>query len=208
MELQRGLELELQRGAGSGELGERLRCLEDYSRKNNLIIDGIPEPSGETTETLQSSIQRLFNEKLKLKPEIDNVHRIGSKGNKSDNRPRSVIIRMTKFHHRQECLKSAPKLKGTDIYINEDVCKATLEIRKSKIEELKLKRRQGYIAYFAGTDIVVKKRMQNQQRNGDCDKEDHSEVDKESYDTDTGDLRGKYNDKLRDRSAKKVNRKS
>ena len=105
-------QLELQPGVGSGELGERLRCLEDYSRKNNLIIDGIPEPSGETTETLQSSIQMLFNEKLKLKPEIDNLHRIGSKGNKSDNRPRSVIIRMTKFHHRQECLKSSPKLKG------------------------------------------------------------------------------------------------
>ena len=71
-----------------------------------------------------------------------------------------------------------------------------------------MKRRQGYIANFAGTDIVVKKRMQNQKRNGDCDKEEDSEVDKESYDTDTGDLRGKYNDKLRDRSAKKVNRKS
>ena len=60
-------------------------------QKKNLIIDGIREPSGETTETLQSSIQRLFNEKLKLKPEIDNVNRIGSKGNKSDNRLRSVI---------------------------------------------------------------------------------------------------------------------
>ena len=137
-------------------------------QKKNLIIDGIREPSGETTETVQSSIQRLFNEKLKLKPEIDNVNRIGSKGNKSDNRLRSVIIRMTKFHHHQECLKSAPKLKGTDININEDVCKATLEIRKSKIEELKLKRRQGYIANFAGTDIVGKKSMQSQQTNGDC----------------------------------------
>ena len=101
LEQQKNIEqLKSQRGVGSEELGERLRCL--CHRKNLIIIDGIPEPPGVTTETLQCSIQRLFYEKLKLKTEIDNMHRIGSKGNKRDNRPRSVIIRMTKFHHRQE----------------------------------------------------------------------------------------------------------
>ena len=32
----------------------------------------------------------------------------------------------------------------------------TLEIRKSKVEELKEKRRQGFLAYFSGCRLVVK----------------------------------------------------
>lgn len=73
---------------------------------------------------------------------------------------------MSKVSHRQECLKSASKLKGTDIYLNEDVCKATLDIRRGKLDELKLKRRQGFIAYFSGTNIIVKERREYKQENG------------------------------------------
>ena len=46
------------------------------------------------------------------------------------------------------CLKSAPKLKGTKIFINEDLSRATLDIRRRKLDELKERRAQGYIAYF------------------------------------------------------------
>ena len=55
-------------------------------------------------------------------------------------------------------LRKAPKLKGTNIFINEDVCKATMEIRKTKLKELKEKREQGFIAYFSGADLITKER--------------------------------------------------
>ena len=57
--------------------------------------------------------------------------------------------------------KSVPKLKGTNIYVNEDVCKATLDIRKSKMGELKERKSQGYITYFSGSKLITKNRYEN-----------------------------------------------
>ena len=45
---------------------------------------------------------------------------------------------------------------GTDIYLNEDVSKATMEIRKAKLQELCDKIRQGLIAFFSVTTPVTK----------------------------------------------------
>ena len=104
---------------------------------------------------------KLLKEKLDFSPEIDVVHRMGKQ---LDNKPRPVIVRLRTFREKQECLKLSPKLKGTNIYINEDISKATLDIRKTKLRELKEKRQQGFIAYFSGTELIVKPRKNSSQK--------------------------------------------
>ena len=56
------------------------------------------------------------------------------------------------------CFKASKELKGTYIYLSEDVSKATLDIRKQKLGALKEKRDQGLIAYFSGVEIISKPR--------------------------------------------------
>ena len=90
-----------------------------------------------------------------MTPEIDVVHRVGRAVSE---RPRAVIVKLKTFKVRQECLKRSPSLKGTNIYINEDISKATHEIRKIKMKEMKEKRQQGLIAYFSGADLITKER--------------------------------------------------
>ena len=46
----------------------------------------------------------------------------------------------------------------------EDISKATLDIRKIKLNELKEKQQQGFIAYFSGTELVVKPRKNSSQQ--------------------------------------------
>ena len=140
------------------ELSDRVRSLEDYSRRNNVIIEGMAEQSDENSETLQVSVQNLLNDKLDMTPEIDVVHRVGRAVSE---RPRAVIVKLKTFKVRQECLKRSPRLKGTNIYINEDISKATHEIRKTKMKEMKEKRQQGLIAYFSGADLITKERGQS-----------------------------------------------
>jgi hypothetical protein len=94
--------------------------------------------------------------KLQVEVQLDGANRVGSSGTRD--RPRPIIVRFRTFTDRQKCMKATSKLKGSNIYINEDVSKATSEIRKAKMDELKEKRRQGYIAYFSGVDIVCKPR--------------------------------------------------
>ena len=138
-------------------IAERVRKLEDYSRRNNIIIDGIPERKDENEEVLLRDVNNLVSNKLDIEMDIDVCHRLGNK-NISSNRPRPTIVRLASHSQRDKCLKSSHKLKGTNIFINEDVSKTTHEIRKSKLDLLKEKRRQGFKAYFSDVDVVIKSR--------------------------------------------------
>ena len=62
---------------------DRLDNLEDYSRKNNIRIDGFEEPPNETKEVLHVKIKKLLEDKLQIKDvNIDNIHRLfGDKKN-------------------------------------------------------------------------------------------------------------------------------
>ena len=144
--------------ADENSLSERVRSQEDYSRRQNVIVEGLNEKSDENRETLQASVSRFFQDKLNVRPDIDVIHRIGRH---TKEKPRLIIVQFKTFRERQECLRAAPKLKGTNINVNEDVCKATLDIRKSKMGELKERKRQGYIAYFSGSKLITKNRYES-----------------------------------------------
>ena len=137
----------------NSDLSERVRSLEDYSRSSNIIIDGIPETNDESNERLQVDISKILSEKMNVTPKISTCHRIG---NKTPSRNRPIIVKLSSQDDRNKCLRNAPKLKGTNIFINEDVSNATQEIRRTKMPELMEKRKAGMIAYFSGTRIVTR----------------------------------------------------
>ena len=70
-------------------------------------------------------------------------------------RPRTVVARFGNFTDRQKCLKSSSKLRGTDIFLYEDVSKATVEEKKAELDNY---RKQGLIAYFSGIRIITRQR--------------------------------------------------
>lgn len=138
-----------------GNLPDQVRELEDYSRRNNIRITGLPELQQENTERLQIHVQNLLREKMNIAPTIDVIHRVG---HSALGKSRPVIVRFARHSERQQCLRASAKLKGTNVYLSEDLSRATVEIQKAKRSELEEKRRQGYIAYFSGTRIISKKR--------------------------------------------------
>ena len=141
-------------------MGERLRVLEDQSRASNLKITGISEVSNENSEQTQRAVQKLVAEKL-LVPEVavQKAYRVGA----STDNSRPIIAKLASADDKYKCFKASSKLKGTDIYLSDDVSKATADIRKGKLDELKQKRREGYIAYFSGTRIVARPRRSQQE---------------------------------------------
>ena len=94
------------------DITERLGNLEDYSRKKNVIVEGLPEPNGESKEMLEYTVKKLMKEKLDVEADIEVTHRLGKP---SDNKPRSVIVKLKNFRDRQNCLRATPRLKGTNV---------------------------------------------------------------------------------------------
>lgn len=77
----------------------KVEYLENQSRRNNIVIDGIPESSDES-----------WTPKRNLEKSNNGEHK----------RPRSMIVKLCMYKNRQAILSKANHVKGTNIYVNED----------------------------------------------------------------------------------------
>ena len=144
------------------DLYERCNYQEDYNRRNNLQISGIEESrAGETWEQSATIVSKLLEEKLQLPNiQLERTHRVGRGG---DLRPRPIVARFARFCDREAVLRNVRKLKGTRIFINEDLCPASHNIRKSQLPALKQARSEGKIAYFRHTKLIIKEKPASDQ---------------------------------------------
>ena len=55
-------------------------------------------------------------------------------------------------------MRNVSKLWGSRIYINEDLCPASQEIKKAQLSQLKQAKAEGKIAYFCHTKLIIKDR--------------------------------------------------
>ena len=142
------------------QLCERLRDLEDRSRRDNLRIDGIAELENETWEQTEEILQNLLKEKLQLENiSVERAHRVGNKGK---NDKRTIVLKLASFKDKLKIISEARKLKGTNISINEDYSKETLEIRKEKWKEVKELRKNGTYAILVYDKVVIKGKYRKQ----------------------------------------------
>ena len=142
------------------QLCERLRDLEDRSRRDNLRIDGIAELENETWEQTEEILHNLFKEKLELENiSVERAHRVGNKGK---NDKRTIVLKLASFKDKLKIISEARKLKGTNISINEDYSKETLEIRKEKWKEVKELRKNGTYAILVYDKVVIKGKYRKQ----------------------------------------------
>ena len=142
------------------QLCERLRDLEDRSRRDNLRIDGIAELENETWEQTEEILHNLFKEKLELENIlVERAHRVGNKGK---NDKRTIVLKLASFKDKLKIISEARKLKGTNISINEDYSKETLEIRKEKWKEVKELRKNGTYAILVYDKVVIKGKYRKQ----------------------------------------------
>ena len=83
----------------------------------------------------------MIQEKLEIQDvNIQTVHRVGSTSNIS---PRTAVAKFSIFKRKQLVLSAAKKLKGQNIYINEDFSNEPMDIRKEKWKSVKSLRSQG-----------------------------------------------------------------
>ena len=142
------------------QLCEGLRDLEDRSRRDNLRIDGIAELENETWEQTEEILHNLFKEKLELENiSVERAHRVGNKGK---NDKRTIVLKLASFKDKLKIISEARKLKGTNISINEDYSKETLEIRKEKWKEVKELRKNGTYAILVYDKVVIKGKYRKQ----------------------------------------------
>ena len=102
---------------------------EQYSRRNCLLIHGLPESKNENTDELViDTIKEKMGEEIE-KNEIDRSHRLGPPKNNGKSRP--IIIKFVRYNTRCRIFKNKKKLKAKSIRVTESLTK------KQIIEALK-----------------------------------------------------------------------
>ena len=107
---------------------------EQYSRRNCLLVHGIPEDQKSTTEAVLS----VCNDKLGLKltsSDIDRSHRLGYRSDKptasaatgagrsTPDKPRPIIVKLKDYETRRSIFSAKRKLKGTRWVVTENLTK-------------------------------------------------------------------------------------
>lgn len=99
---------------------------EQFSRRNNLRIYGVPE---EMNENVSDKLITLFQNKLGIKvstQDVDFCYRVKSK----EGANRCVIVRFCQNWLKQEIFRSKRKLKGSNIVIKEDLTLRRVSVYK------------------------------------------------------------------------------
>ena len=105
---------------------------EQYSRRNNLRITGLQgDEEFQSSIALTEQVSSLLSSKLGLrveKEDIDIAHRIG-KHHREKIRP--VIVRFIRRQTKSDVMRNAKLLKGSGIFLNEDLTKLNAEVLAS-----------------------------------------------------------------------------
>ena len=138
------------------DLSDKADYLENQSRRNNVLFGGIPESPQESWEDTEKKVASVLRENMGFTeiPHIERAHRIG----KASEMPRSIVAKLTHYKDRDTILRSGRNLKGSNIYVRDDVSERVQKRRKDQMEKLKEAKNQGKIAYFILDRLVVKDR--------------------------------------------------
>ncbi len=108
-------------------LSDEVDALEQYSRRNCLLLHGVPESSKDTTEAAIA----VFNSRLDINinnEHIDRSHRLGQPRSDTDSdRPRPIIVKFASYETRRRVFTAKRKLKGTKLVVMENLTKRRSE---------------------------------------------------------------------------------
>ena len=105
------------------QLETRIDDLEQYSRRNCLVISGIPETENESTDDIiLDLVNKQLNTSLEAR-EIDRSHRVpGGPPRINADKPRNIIVKFTSYNARKGVFEKKSNLKNARnrIFINEN----------------------------------------------------------------------------------------
>ena len=135
------------------DTAKRVDYMDDQSRRNNLRFTGVKEEPGETWEKCQEKLSNMLHDHLNITLSLERVHRVGKVG---DKKPRDIVAKFTSFSDRDNVMRNRRKMKGTNIFINEDLCPASVAVRMQQMPAYHQARKDGKQVYFNYRTLVIR----------------------------------------------------
>ena len=115
-------------------LKDKMNEMENYSRRENLILDGIPEQNGENCGNLCKELRKCLA--ITQNIEVVRAHRLGGNMDKrKGNRP--MIIRFRFYEDKELVLRNRSKLRNSGIFLNDGFSITSIRQKSSLLPVLK-----------------------------------------------------------------------
>ncbi|KAK3922774.1 Spike glycoprotein [Frankliniella fusca] len=131
----------------------KLDELEQYGRRNNLRIFGVPEKPGEDTDDIVLQVAEKMGVELD-KSVIDRSHRVGKRGSQA----RPIIVKFIGYGPRRTMFTNKKNLKNSKITVREDLTAYRLQVLKEAVSRYGMKQvwsRDGIIKINVGSQEPV-----------------------------------------------------
>lgn len=133
------------------ELQKELIRIKRNTKKNNIVLYGVRE---DTEENVQEKILLLLRDQLSVQiddSEINNTVRLG----KQTNNIRPILVEFVTYKRKKEIFNKRRNLKGTSVYISEDLIWEDREERKILLKQLKIARSKNRSAKLSGNRLII-----------------------------------------------------
>lgn len=141
------------------QLTDQITHLQDYNRRNNLIVGGIAEQEGrETKDETEAKVKHHLVADLHIEQQvvdqlsIDKAQRLGQK--KNNQTCRVIKVQFSNLKDKERVLKQARARKLEKPYFREDFSAEILDSR-SKLRPGLLKAREGDLQTFLAFDKLI-----------------------------------------------------
>lgn len=117
---------------------EEMDSMQQYSRRNCLVLRGVEEKSGENTDAV---VLDVLHNKLRLThitlDHIERTHRLGKPSSPSNPRdkPRGIIMRFVSYRPRREVFTAKKALKGSDLVLTEHLTALRHKLLRDAMEQ-------------------------------------------------------------------------
>ena len=112
-------------------LKDKMVKMEAYSRRDNLVFDGIPESEN---EDCTAKVMSVIKDKMKVTDtesiKVTRCHRLGPKSPGPRARPRSIIIKFHYYPDKETVWKAKKNLAKQNIWVREDFPQEIMEKRR------------------------------------------------------------------------------
>ena len=115
------------------DLVDSINDLEQYSRRNCLLIHGVEEKDRENTDKLALDV---FNNNLEINTTVNDICRSHRIGKKRPNKTRPIIVKFLSYRSRKQVFGNKRKLKGSSISVSESLTKTNYDLFRKTQDSL------------------------------------------------------------------------
>ncbi|KAJ8911362.1 hypothetical protein NQ315_011655 [Exocentrus adspersus] len=112
------------------KLEKRMDMLEQYGKRNNLIIYGVQENGNETSEDTEDKILTLFKNKLNIGLVTSDIEKCYRIGRTHTDKGRPILVGFLSQKVKTNVYKNKRMLKKTGFSMKEDLTKSNVELMK------------------------------------------------------------------------------